>query len=77
MPEWSETPGLVGMHIPGLPRTQGNNREPPCGLYNMEPVQPPVQNSAELVKNKGQRDKLLRILGSLLERLDKMEQKNE
>ena len=60
-------PGLVGMCIPGPPRAQGNNREPPRGLYNMEPVWPPVQSSAKPVKNKGQRDELLRILGSLLE----------
>ena len=70
-------PGLVGARIPGPPRNQGNNREPPRGLYNMEPVQPPAQNSGNQVKNEGQRDELLRILGSLSERLDKMEQKNE
>ena len=60
-------PGLVGMRIPGPPCNQGNNREPPRGLYNMEPVWPPVQSSAKPVKNKGQRDELLRILGSLSE----------
>ena len=76
-PNGQRPPGLVGMRIPGPPCNQGNNREPPCGLYNMEPVRPPVQSSAKPVKNEGQRDKLLRILGSLSERLDKMEQKNK
>ena len=76
-PNGQRPPGLVGARIPGPPRNQGNNREPPRGLYNMEPVQPPAQNSGNRVKNKGQRDELLRILGSLLEWLDKMEQKNE
>ena len=66
-PNGQRPPGLVGMRIPGLPRNQGNNREPPRGLYNMEPVQPPVQSSAKPVKNEGQRDELLRILGSLSE----------
>ena len=54
-PNGQRPPGLVGMRIPGPPRNQGNNREPPCGLYNMEPVQPPVQSSAKPVENKGQR----------------------
>ena len=76
-PNGQRPPGLVGARIPGPPRNQGNNREPPRGLYNMEPVQPPAQNSGNRVKNKGQRDELLRILGSLSERLNKMEQKNE
>ena len=57
--------------------TKGTTESLPVDSTTWNQSGPQSRAAPNPVENEGQRDELLRILGSLSERLDKMEQKNE